>query len=158
MQPEYRVSDYLTSQFAWFDNIKRSDDMAHAIAMVHEENPKAAILADCEPHLGGIKVLGARVLVAVYVRPNQTKSGLFLTAKTTDEDRYQGKVGLVLAMGPIAFEDDANHRFGTVKPKAGDWVVLSVGDTFAFEMGERRMRNVEDVDVQLIIENPDAIW
>lgn len=132
--------------------------MAHAIAMIHEDDPKAALLDSLKPFLPSVRVLGARVLVAVYVRPNMTKSGLFLTAKTTDEDRYQGKVGLVLAMGPIAFEDDASHRFGTVKPKVGDWVVLSVGDTFAFEMGERRMRSVEDVDVHLIIDNPDAIW
>jgi co-chaperonin GroES (HSP10) len=132
--------------------------MAHAIAMVHEDDPRAAIMDDCEPHLNHVQVLGARVLVGVYVRPHKTKSGLILTSKTTDEDRYQGKVGLVLALGPIAFEDDSSHRFGAVKPKVGDWIVYSVGDTFAMEMGERRARSVEDVDVHLIIENPDSIW
>lgn len=132
--------------------------MAHAIAMVHTDDPKTALLNSLAPHLHNVSVLGARVLVAVYVRPEKTVRGIILTSKTTDEDRYQGKVGLVLAMGPIAFEDDPTHRFGTIKPKVGDWIVFSVGDTFAFELGQRRARSVEDVDVHLIIDNPDAIW
>jgi co-chaperonin GroES (HSP10) len=158
MQPEYRVSDYLTSQFAWFDNIKRSDDMAHAIAMVHEEDPKAAIMAACKPHLGGVEVLGARVLLGVYVPPERTKGGIFLTEQQRGEHKYQGKVGVVMKIGPIAFEDDPTHRFGNIKPKIGDWVVFNVGDTFGMEIGERRVRAVEDVDVFMIIQDPDAIW
>jgi co-chaperonin GroES (HSP10) len=132
--------------------------MAHAIAMVHDDDPKATIMRDVTPHLKSVEILGARVLVAVYVRPEKTKSGLFLTAKSTDEDKYQGKVGLVLKLGPIAFMDDQTHRFGAKSPAVGDWIVYSVGDTFAMEMGERRCRSVEDVDVHLIVQNPDSIW
>jgi co-chaperonin GroES (HSP10) len=131
--------------------------MAHAIAMVHDEEPKAAIWKDIEPYLGDVEVLGARVLVAVYVRPKQSAGGIYLPDRTVDEDKYQGKVGLVLALGPIAFEDDATHRFGAIKPEVGDWVVFSVGDTFGLEIGTRRCRSVEDVDVHLIIDRPDMI-
>jgi co-chaperonin GroES (HSP10) len=126
--------------------------------MVHDEDPKTAIWDDCKAHLDKIEVLGARVLVGVYVRPEKTKSGLILTSNTRKEDTYQGKVGLVLALGPIAFEDDPTHRFGAVKPRVGDWVVYNVGDTFGMEMGERRVRCVEDVDVHLIVQTPDSIW
>ncbi len=132
--------------------------MAHAIAMVHDDDPKATIMADVAPHLANVEVLGARVLVAVYVRPEKTRSGLILTSKSTDEDKYQGKVGLVLKLGPIAFHDDDTHRFGRLSPAIGDWIVFSVGDTFGMEMGERRVRSVEDVDVHLIVRNPDCIW
>lgn len=131
--------------------------MAHALAMVHAKDPKLEIQEEVNPHLTNIQVLGSRVLVAVYVRPEKSGS-LFLPDKTRDEDRYQGKVGLVLALGPIAFQDDATHRFGAVIPKPGDWIVYSVGDTFGMELGKRRVRSVEDVDVHLIIEKPDAIW
>jgi co-chaperonin GroES (HSP10) len=131
--------------------------MATAIAMVHEEDPKGAIWKDIEPYLAEVDVLGARVLVAVYVRPKQSAGGIYLPDKTVDEDKYQGKVGLVLALGPIAFEDDTTHRFGTIKPEVGDWIVFSVGDTFGLEIGKRRCRSVEDVDVHMIIDRPDII-
>jgi co-chaperonin GroES (HSP10) len=131
--------------------------MATAIAMVHDENPKAAIFNDIDPYLGDVEVLGARVLVAVYVRPKQSAGGIYLPDRTVDEDKYQGKVGLVLALGPIAFQDDATHRFGEIKPEVGDWIVFSVGDTFGLEIGKRRCRSVEDVDVHMIIDRPDII-
>lgn len=131
--------------------------MAHAIPMVHDDDPKAALMAECQPFMQGLTVLGARVLVGVYVPPERTRSGIIMPGKTRDESNYQGKVGLVLALGPIAFEDDQNHRFGTLKPAVGDWIVFNVGDTFGLELGKRRARNVEDVDVHMIITDPDSI-
>jgi hypothetical protein len=46
------------------------------------------------------------VLVAVYKRPEKTKSGIILTDQNRDEDNYQSKVGLVLKVGPTAFAYD----------------------------------------------------
>lgn len=131
--------------------------MAHAISMVHDEDPKDSILREITPFLDNVTVLGARVLVAVYVRPKSTAGGIYLPDKTIDEDKYQGKVGLVVGLGPIAFADDDTHRFGAVKPKVGDWIVFSVGDTFGLEIGKRRCRSIEDVDVHLILPRPDMI-
>lgn len=132
--------------------------MPQALPAYHATDPKDDIWAEVRPYLDGIRVLGARILVGVYVRPEKTKSGLLLTARTLDEDRYQGKCGLLLAKGSLAFQDDATHRFGAVTPQVGDWVVFRVGDTFPFELGERRCRCVEDVDVQMIIDRPDSVW
>jgi co-chaperonin GroES (HSP10) len=132
--------------------------MAHTISMVHDADPKEAIWNDVGRHVGAMRVMGARILVAVYVPPEKTKSGLYLTSKSRDEANYQGKVGLVLKLGPLAFQEDPTHRFGPDTPKPGDWVVFSVGETFAFELGERRCRCVEDVDVQMIVQQPDSIW
>lgn len=131
--------------------------MAHAIPMVHDADPRIAISEECAPFMAGLTVLGARVLVGVYVPPEVTKSGIIMPGKTRDESNYQGKVGLVLALGPIAFEDDPTHRFGAIKPQVGDWIVFNVGDTFAMEFGKRRARNIEDVDVHMIITDPDSI-
>ena len=43
---------------------------------------------------------GYQVLVAIYVRPKVTKSGIHIPDQTLQEDEYQGKVGLVLSWGP----------------------------------------------------------
>jgi len=125
--------------------------------MVHDADPRDLIIKDCAPYLEGLTVLGARVLVGVYVPPEVTKSGIILTTNSRTESNYQGKVGLVLALGPIAFQDDPTHRFGSRTPVIGDWVVFNVGDTFGLELGQRRARNVEDVDVHMIITDPDSI-
>ncbi len=131
--------------------------MAQAIQMQHETDPRAEILREVEDFMPGISVMGARILVAPYIRPSQTRGGIYLSDNTKAEDKYQGKVGLVLALGPLAFKDDDSHRFGRITPRVGDWIVYSVGDTFAFELGRRRCRAVEDVDVHLIIQAPDII-
>lgn len=131
--------------------------MAHAIPMVHDADPRAVILEECAAHMQGVTILGARVLVGVYVPPEATKGGIILTTNSRTESNYQGKVGLVLALGPIAFQDDQTHRFGEIKPKVGDWIVFNVGDTFGLELGKRRARNIEDVDVHMIITDPDSI-
>jgi co-chaperonin GroES (HSP10) len=132
--------------------------LAHAIAMVHDRDPGAEIMIECKPFLEGVRVLGTRILVGVYVPPEKTKSGIIITQNSRNDARYQGKVGLVLRMGPIAFEDDATHRFGDIKPKVGDWVVYNIGDTKGLELGQHRVRMVEDVHVDMIIENPDSVW
>lgn len=131
--------------------------MAQAIHMIHDTDPKQAIQDAVGPYVHDIAVLGARVLVGVYVRPDKTRAGIILPDQTKGEDRYQGKVGLVLAVGPLAFQEDETHRWGAHVPKVGDWVVYSVGDTFAFELGKHRCRAVEDVDVHLIVKTPDSI-
>jgi co-chaperonin GroES (HSP10) len=131
--------------------------MAQAIQMARDADPKAEILSEVGPFLPNVVVLGARLLVAVYVRAERTAGGILLPGQTRGEDKYQGKVGLVLAAGSLAFQSDETHRFGGVTPQMGDWVVFSVGDTFAFELGKQRCRAVEDVDVHMILSRPDII-
>lgn len=132
--------------------------MAQAIKMLHTADPAETILRDIGDKAKAIRVMGTAILVAPYVRDGKTAGGILLAPKTTDEDKYQGKVGLVLQVGPIAFSDDDSHRFGSTIPAAGDWVIYNVGDTFGFELGGRRCRFVEDVNVKAIISTPDAVW
>ena len=70
---------------------------------------------------------GFHVLCLQYVRPEVvTTSGgmrLHLAAQTRKEDEYQGRVGVVLALGPDAYSD-------TAKFPSGPWV--AVGDIVAW--------------------------
>jgi co-chaperonin GroES (HSP10) len=132
--------------------------MAQAIAMLHKADPRSELQDKVDKLVGLIQPLGTGVMVAVYKRPARTAGGIILTDKTKDEDDYQGKVGLVLKLGPIAFEDDATHRFGDAVPKPGDWIVYNVGETFSFELGSQRCRIIEDVSVRAIIDQPDIVW
>ena len=77
-----------------------------------------------------IEVLHNQILVGVYIRPEKTKGGILLTSQTRDEDRYQGKAGLVLKKGPLAFVDDENNKFHGQNVDIGDWVFYRVSDGF----------------------------
>jgi co-chaperonin GroES (HSP10) len=133
--------------------------MATAVAMLHTVDPKQEIMEALGPYLADVQPLGTEVLLAVYIRPERTRGGLLLTENQgmRKEDLHQGKVCLVLAMGELAFSEDATHRWGGITPKVGDWVAINVGDTWAFELGNRRCRVVEDVDVRLILKQPDIV-
>lgn len=132
--------------------------MAQALLMVHDRDPKDVLLDELKDYLDLVQPVGAGVMVAVYQRPEKTVGNILLPDKYRGEDVYQGKVGLVLAMGPIAFSEDASHRFGERIPQVGDWIVYSVGETFSFELGKVRCRMVEDVSVRAIVQQPDIIY
>lgn len=68
------------------------------------KDPKRALI-DAVGKLDGVDVLGDLVLVATFVRSEKRASGLFLPQEHIKEDEYQGKVGLVLKNGPLAFAD-----------------------------------------------------
>lgn len=55
---------------------------------------------------------GWHVLCLMYVRPERTKGGIILTHDTRREDVTQGRVGLVLQLGPEAFSDQEKFPEG----------------------------------------------
>lgn len=134
--------------------------MAVPLQIVHKTDPGQALLEQTRDFAQNIMVLGSRVLVAVYEPPEnaRTASGIFLPTKTTEEYKYQGKSALVIGLGPIAFEEDASHRWGDVKPKIGDWVCFNVGDTRGADTKSGRVRFVEDTEVLAILSGPDLVY
>lgn len=132
--------------------------MSRALQMVHDRDPKDVLLEQAGPFADKLTPIGARVLVATYIRPEKTKSGIIITQNTRREDEYQGKVGLVLKMGPLAFTEDKDHEWGGVVPKIGDWVLMNIGDTRRLSVGENPCRFIEDVNCQAILTDPDAVW
>ena len=129
-----------------------------AIAMQHDEDPKQTILNAVEGILGDITPMGADVLVAIYERPNMTKGGIILTEKLKQEDKYQGKVGLVVALGPLAFQNDATHTWTGVLPKVGDWVAFPVARSWPALYKAKTVRFVEDVAIRAVLASPDILY
>jgi co-chaperonin GroES (HSP10) len=148
------------------------------------EGLKTRLMAELMPLVGGIGVLRNRVLVATYVRPNITAGGIILTDRTSDEDRWQGKVGLVLRVGPIAFDfdevieyidhlraDDAvTYEAARAKahlelgiPQVGDWVAYRGSETWETGIEVARStfascRFIFDDAIVAKVENPSVIY
>lgn len=104
------------------------------------------------------KVLTAKVLVATYIMPARTKGGIIRIDSTIQESEFQGSVGLVIGLGPGAFKDDNIAKFNGVVPKLHDFVLYRPADGLALEIKQVPCRLFEDVDIKMIIQNPQDYW
>jgi len=113
------------------------------------------------------------VLVATYVRPPRKMKGpdgteieFHYTDKTLAEDRFQGKVGLVLKCGPMAFVDDGATKFGGFKVEPGEWVLYRPSDAmelFIKDMtGDKNdgipVRLIEDIFIKARVSDPSLVY
>jgi len=130
--------------------------------MSHELDPKADLLE----RLGDIsefEVLHNHVIVAVYMRPEKTKSGIILPDQHRAEYAYQSKCGIVIALGPNAFKDPSGSwQCGDIK--IGDWVVFRPSDGWNIGlMGKGKTESVKcrrlaDTSIEAVVQNPDMVF
>lgn len=130
------------------------------LRMEHETDPREEIMRSLGD-IGGIEVMHNQVLIALYRRPDKTKGGVFLSDLTRKEDEYQGKVGLVLKKGPLAFIDDQHNQFRGQDVEVGDWIGIRPGDGWPLSLmgveGKVACRMVEDVHIKMRLSVPDDI-
>lgn len=129
-------------------------------------------LLDAAGDLSDYEVFHNLVLVATYVPPPKVFKGpngedipFHEADNSLSEHRFQGKVGLVLAFGPNAFEDDGVAKFGGTIISKGDWVIYRGTDGFEFFIRDRRKINeglscrlIEDVFVRGRVSDPSLIY
>jgi co-chaperonin GroES (HSP10) len=134
--------------------------------LVHKVDPRQAIL-DAIGNLEGEApdlVQFSRILVAVYVRPRieKTLKGILLPGERADqeqkEDIYQGKVGLIIAMGKQAYQDDETTKFHGVKNNVGDWVWFRPSDGMGCYIGDLFCRLLTENAIIGRIPDPDYVW
>ena len=108
--------------------------------------------------LSKFEVFNNQVLVAVYVRPEKTKGGIFLPDKAKDEDKYQSKVGLILKMGPSAFNDETGEWFEGISFSNHDWVVFRPSDGWSVTVNGVLCRMFDDTAIRARISHPDNVY
>ena len=129
--------------------------MPHML-MSHDVDPKDAILQEIGD-LSQVELFHNQVLLAVYIRPEKTKSGLILTDSHRDEDRYQSKVGLLVKRGPMAFEQDGNW-FQGLRFEDHDWLVFRPSDGWSITVNGVLCRIFDDINIKGRVPHPDAVW
>lgn len=89
------------------------------------------------------------ILVGTYIRSNKTKGGIIMGGDNTRaEDRYQGKVGLVLKLGPMVNGSDRPNILGG-PINVGDWIMYRTSDAHEFFFTDKD-RPIEGSSVRLI--------
>jgi co-chaperonin GroES (HSP10) len=133
------------------------------IAQAAVNDPKKALF-DALGSLDDIDIFHNLVLVATYIEPEITAGGIIMPDRRLEENRFQGKCALVLKCGPLAFEDEAHIKFGGVKLKRGDWVIVRPSDGFELFKGEAgasdgvSVRLFEDAHIKGRVVDPSAIY
>lgn len=139
-----------------------------AIKIAHTEDPALKLKREIGD-ISWLKLFGPKILVATYDpgagRGDVRTSGGIILAKSDEagllaEYRWQSKVGLVLTVGPLAFQDSADGRvvFSGMKVQPGDWVVYRASDGLQMMLDEHHVRVLDDVHVLGIIPEPDRVY
>ena len=135
-----------------------------AIAQAANSDPKQALIASAGP-LTDYEVFHNLVLVATYV-PGEKIGSIIVPDKTLAENRFQGKMGLVLKCGPLAFKDDANVKFGGISIEPHDWVLfrpsdgieLFIKDHMGLKNDGLSCRLIEDSLIKARVTDPALIY
>ncbi len=125
--------------------------------MVHDTDPADEIRTKIGD-LSNFELFGNQILLGVYMRPEKTKGGLYLSEQTRGEDEHQGKAMLVLKKGPGAFQTDSNYNFYGMDVKEGDWIACWVTDGRKIKINGQLCRVIEDVYIRMRIPSPDAVF
>lgn len=133
------------------------------IAAASQHDPKKALLDVLKGAHDDIELFHNLVLIATYIEPEKTAGGVFKPDRTLAENRFQGKCGLVLKKGPLAFKDDGQVKFGGVVLNEGDWVVVRPSDGMEMFVGSQReggvsVRLFEDSHVKGRVSDPSVIY
>jgi len=127
------------------------------MVMEHEIDPADTMIKEIGD-LSSVELFNNQVLVGVYIRPKKTKSGIYLTDQTTDEDRYQSKVGLLLKKGPSAFEPNAEGWFNGETFNLREWLVFRPSDGWQITVHGVLCRILNDTQIRGRVKNPDQVW
>ena len=92
------------------------------------------------------KPTGWRLLVLPHRGQGKTKGGVLLSDKTVEETQIATNVGLVLAIGPDAYNDKERFPNGPWCKK-NDWVIFAryAGSRLNIEGGELRILNDDEI-------------
>jgi len=102
------------------------------------------------------KPTGWRLLVLPHRGQGKTKGGVILSDKIVEEAQIATNVGLVLAIGPDAYNDKERFPNGPWCKK-DDWVIFAryAGSRLNIEGGELRILN--DDEILGITDDPESI-
>lgn len=121
------------------------------------KDPKTAIIK-AVGDISGARVCTDLVLLGTYIRNEKTAGGIIRPVDTLKEDEYQGKVGLVLASGPLAYGDweDDEHRGENARP--GSWVVYQIKDAWPVQINGTACRMIPYDKIRMVTPDPSMVF
>jgi co-chaperonin GroES (HSP10) len=113
---------------------------------------KAELLKRLEDGPAAVKAVGHQIVSVIWMRPAKTAKGIYLTDDTKDEDIWQGKVSLVVAVGPDAYANGVSTRC-----QVGDWIVTNPIAGQKLRVNNAYVRIINDDQVLARCNGPQGI-
>ncbi len=123
----------------------------------NSKDPKKDILK-LMGDISGVNVKWNMVLVATYIRPSKTAGGIIRPDVNVAEDEWQGKVGLVIKVGPLAYLDDEDTQFHGEKVSVGEWAVYNVSDARSVNINGYPCRMIRDSSIKMTVADPNMVF
>jgi co-chaperonin GroES (HSP10) len=146
-------------------SVRKLSDIAEAIGKGKDAR---TVLVDAigKDNIENFEPFHNLILIATYVRSDKTQGGIIIGGdRTRAEDRFQGKVGLVLKVGPTAFKGKTAESFGGITVKAGEWIMYKASDAHEFffvdedkPLDGSSARLIEDTLVMGRVADPERIF
>ena len=99
---------------------------------------------------------GWRIVILPYRGAEKTKGGIVLSDQTRQREQSATVCGYVLAVGPLAYDDDNKFPTGPWCKK-GDWIVFGRYAGARLPIDEGEIRIINDDEVLALIQNPEDI-
>lgn len=125
---------------------------------IGSEDPKQVVLDKIGDAADKVQIFGSRVLVATAPRGIRN---ILLPDKSVEEERWQGKIGLLIKAGEDAFAHDPrypSYEWSGPKPTVGDWVVYRTSDTWEVGLAGISCRFVFDDNIVGTIDSLEVIY
>lgn len=131
---------------------------ASKIEMISQAaDPKQAIIK-AVGDISGLKVGSDLVLLGTYIRNEMTAGGIIRPVDNVKEDEYQGKVGLVLKVGPIASGDWEDAAASGEMAKLHTWVVYQIKDAWPVQINGTACRFIPYDKIRASIPDPSMVF
>jgi|SRR5215475_593534 len=95
-------------------------------------------------------------LPAWHVLPSGFK--FHRSEKGHDEALWQGKVGLVIGKGPLAFLSEGNVNFHDQHVDIGDWIQYDIMEGRQFTLDRVHCRRLKDTQVVMRVPDPALVY
>lgn len=120
-----------------------------------DQDPRQVVFDKILPLIKDLHLFRNEVLVVTAPTRTVTRGGIIIP--DNKEERFQGKIGLVVGLGEVAFQDDNLWPNEETRPAVGTWVLYRTADTSECAIGGYSCRFIDDDKVRGRCPAPDSI-
>lgn len=131
---------------------------ASKIEFISQSKDKKKAIIEAVGDLSSVEVFSDLVLVGTYIEDEMTSGGIIKPKETVQESEFQGKVGLVLKAGPLAYGDWEDESTAGQNAKPHTWVVFAIKDTWPLQVNKTACRVVPYEKLRMRIDDPAMVF
>lgn len=131
---------------------------APKLEFISQAKDKKQAIIDSVGDLAGVEVFSDLVLVGTYIEDEKTAGGIYKPKSTVQESEFQGKVGLVLKSGPLAYGDwEEGDEIGK-NAQPSTWVVFAIKDGWPVQINGVACRFIPYEKLRARVADPAMVF